>query len=136
MNDTIDWEMGVNSAHFVLETFRNSNYEVIDQRPNRTQACVVLSCSIPHLEKNFVPLLRGDVHRDMSDVLSKGSARARYVDDTGLDVDSDALRHLKLLGLNNILHLSRGRVVGLKIKVNNSASCSGHPRTVKTYFLS
>ena len=108
LDDAVDREMGVDCPHLVAETLRNANNKIVYEGTDRSEARVVFASTCPNLQDDLVTLLGRYVHSNMADVLRQSSSRARNGDDTGLDLHLDALRHLELLGLDDVLHCEVG----------------------------
>ena len=104
LNDAVDGEMGIYKTHLVPEALRDSDDEVVNEGSNGAQACIVLSSTLPDLQEDLVPLLRRDVHGDMSNILLQRPPRARHGNDARLDLDFDPLRHFELFDLDDIFH--------------------------------
>ena len=106
LDDTVYGEMGIYKTHLVLETLCDTNDHVVYQGADSAEASVVLAATLPDCEGDFA-CLGGedlDVHSDMSYVLLQSPSWSGDSDETGLDGNGDARRHVELLGLDNVSH--------------------------------
>lgn len=69
----------------------------------------MLATALPNGESDLVGLAldEANVHVDMADVLGECRPRARHLDETGLDFDSDTFRDLEFFGLEDVPHLCK-----------------------------
>lgn len=130
LDNAVDGEMGIDGAHLVLEALKSTllvhahisygqptylrytSDHVDDERLDGAQASYVLAATLPNCECDLVRLALGepDVHVDVTDILRQGSARARDLDEAGLDAHFDPLRDVELFGLEDVPHLKRPSV--------------------------
>lgn len=100
----VDGEMGIDVSHLVLEALGDTNDHVVDKGLDGTQSSDVLSVTVEHreLDLSVGDLVEGDV--DVSEVFGQGASWTGNGHNSGLDVNSDALRDVENFFGLDVLH--------------------------------
>ncbi|ANB13881.1 hypothetical protein AWJ20_4832 [Sugiyamaella lignohabitans] len=95
--------MGIDVSHLVLVTLGDTSDQVGDEGLNSTEGSNVLSVTVVDSKTDLLVVDLGEGNISVTEVLDKSTTGTSNGDDSGLDVDSDALRDFKdLIGLNEL----------------------------------
>lgn len=102
-NVDVDWEMRIHVSHLVLVTLGDTSDQVGNQRLDSSQSGNVLSVTVVDSDLDSVVIDLGESNVDVLQVLGQLTSWAGNLDDSGLDVDGDALWDFQdLIGLDEL----------------------------------
>jgi len=72
----VDWEMGIDITHLVLETLRDTDDQVVDEGPDCSKRSDVLPCTVVQFDIDNILFGVGEVYCQMVEVLCKFASRS------------------------------------------------------------